>query len=179
MALLAFALGGLWLSPTPSGADPAAPGVDPDDPFETGETIRLPEGRLQLVSGTDEVAFFIALDLTKRSGDRVNYWVYGAYVPGYAMAEGPVVQEFSRLSIDCKARTVRTWGATGFLESGRVVVSLPARGFKAGPIEEGSAYDFQARVLCDGVQMPASNTMMGHAQALAVARIMLKPKSQS
>ena len=146
------------------------------DRFETGEGISLPTGRLQLVSGNATGAFFIDLDRVERKGDVVTYWTYGAYVPGNPIGDDVVVQDTALQVIDCAERTIHTLGVSAFNEQGKFVVGLPAD--EVEPIEANSAHDFQARVLCDGAVLPPSNTLLGHAAALAVARAMLGPKAQ-
>ena len=145
------------------------------DRFETGEGISLPTGRLQLVSGTAEAAFFIDLDRVERTGDVVTYWTYAAYVPGTQIGKRVVVQDTALQVIDCARRTIHTLGVSSYDEGGRFVVGLPAD--EVEPIAARSAHDFQARVLCDGAVLPPTNTLQGHAAALAVARAMLGAKA--
>lgn len=145
------------------------------DRFETGKGISLPNGRLQLVSGSQGGAFFIDLDRVERKGDTVTFWTYGAYVPGNRIGNDVVVQDTALQVIDCAKRTIHTQGVSGFNEAGRFVVGLPAS--EVEPIEARSAHDFQARVLCDGAVLPPTNTLQGHAAALAVARAMLGAKA--
>lgn len=141
------------------------------DRFETGKGISLPNGRLQLVSGSRGAAFFIDLDRVERDGDTVTFWTYGAYVPGNPIGKDVVVQDTALQVINCARRTIQTLGVSAFDESGKFVVGLPAD--EVEPIKANSAHDFQARVLCDGAVLPPTNTLQGHAAALAVARAML------
>lgn len=143
------------------------------DRFETGKGISLPDGRLQLVSGSKGGAFFIDLDRVERDGDTVTFWTYGAYVPGNRIGKDLVVQDTALQVINCAERTIHTLGVSAFDEQGKFVVGLPAD--EVEPIKTNSAHDFQARVLCDGAVLPPTNTLQGHAAALAVARAMLGP----
>ncbi|HYE47174.1 MAG TPA: surface-adhesin E family protein [Caulobacter sp.] len=157
------------LAATAVAAQPPALPIPPAPHFETGQGVSLPTGRLQLVSGTRGAAYFIDLDRTARSGDVVTYWTYGVYVPGHSFNGKLAVQEVAVMIIDCGDRTVRTLGVSAFDESGAFVIGLPADPAPE-PIKPRSAHEFQAKVLCDGIQLPPQNIFKGHAAGLAAAR---------
>lgn len=131
----------------------------------------MPTGRLQLVSGNARSAYFIALDQVTRNGDRIDLWSYTVYEPAVLIGKHVVVQAVMRLTLDCRQRSVRILGVASFDESNKVRVSVPARAFAEEPIRPNNTYDYFSRVLCDGVQLPPSNTFMGHGLALVAGRI--------
>lgn len=132
-----------------------------------------PEGRLQLVSGNDVAATFLDLERIERRGAHVEFWILQIPAQPYALTSNAlradwVVQTVQRGSIDCGARLHTHLSLESFNAAGERVVWLPR--FPAEPIEARSAHDFVAGVLCDGVELPASNIVIGHAVAREITR---------
>lgn len=129
----------------------------------------LPEGRLTLFAGNAHGVNFIIEDQRSRLGDTVTVGVFRVYGSPITMDEGDIVQEVDTLTIDCAARRIRVDAISGFTLDGRMIASLPGEDW--APIAARTTHDFTARVVCDGAQLPANATVVGHAAARQAARV--------
>lgn len=130
--------------------------------------IKLSEGPLALVSGTDSSATFIEPDTIVWTGKTAIVMTYTVFEPPHAIAKGKiVVQAVNRNRIDCEARTRQDLGSEGYDEAGKSLVWLPEEPAKA--IAPNTSHDFVARVVCDKVELPPTNVAQGHVAARALA----------
>ena len=82
----------------------------------------------------------------------------------------------ARETIVCSNATYTELGSTSFDEAGKAVISLP--NFPPQAIAPNSVHDFISRVMCKGVQLPQSNMINGHANALLMARALLRSQRE-
>ena len=131
------------------------------------QSVGLPGGDLTLFAGNSRGANFLVDGSIRRSGDVVFVWNYRVYAEEVPSPEGPVDQDITELEIDCAARTQKQVAVHAFGPSGDHKFSMPAEA--ATPIVANSTWDFVARVVCDGVQLPPSATVSGAPAARALA----------
>ena len=145
----------------------AAPAPEPKPQPPVG--IKLPDGRLTLFAGGASSATFIEPDSVARTDDTAVVMTYTVFEPPHAIAPGKiVVQAVNRHRIDCAARTRQDLGSEGYDEAGKSLVWLPERPIEA--IEPGSMYGFVVQIVCDKLELPATNTVLGHVAARALAK---------
>jgi hypothetical protein len=128
----------------------------------------LPTGKLTGVAMGASGATFLIPDKVSRTGDVVDVWVYRVFEPGFKVGEATVVQGLANWKFDCAARSQADIYSAGFDASDKFIVDLPP--FPAKPLERESAQEFVGKVVCDGVQMPAQNTLVGYKAAAMMAR---------
>jgi hypothetical protein len=163
------ALGAVFLLQASAGAAATAP--EPKPPVG----IKLTQDRLVLVAGSRSGATFLEPDSIVWTGNVAVVTTYTVFEPPHAIAEGKiVVQGVNRHRIDCAAHTRQDLGSEGYDEAGKSLVWLPER--PAEPIPPNSAYDFVAKVVCEKVELPASNIVQGYVAARALALRMLAQK---
>ena len=133
--------------------------------------LKLPDGPLLGVSGNERHANFIETDQTSRHNDLVEVTIFIVYTPGLPMRGHLASQMVRRERYDCAKRTQTELGAQAFDDAGRLVMWLPA--YPPENIREGAAEDYVAKVVCDGVSLPPTNTVIGHAAAMRVAHEMV------
>jgi hypothetical protein len=131
----------------------------------------LPEGAVTLYAGNDTGANFLIDDTIVREGARVRFSNLRVFANLIDVPGGPIAMDVSTLVIDCVARTMTVSGMDTFKASGDPVVHFPGEPTEA--IEADSSWDFAARVLCDGVEMPPQQTRSGWRDARAIALSML------
>jgi hypothetical protein len=132
----------------------------------------LPEGPLQMVSGSSDAVFFIDLENTSKGGGFADVRILVVQDPPSRIGENVVRYTLDHWRIDCGKHAHMDLGAIAVGEEGQHLIYTP-RSF-AEPIDTRSAYDFFRRVLCEGVSLPASNTFRGHAAARAAAEEMIR-----
>lgn len=149
----------------PVQASRAAPAPEPKPPVG----IKLPDGRLTLFAGGASSATFIEPDSIARTDNTAVVMTYTVFEPPHAIAPGKiVVQAVNRHRIDCTAKTRQDLGSEGYDEAGKSLVWLPERPIE--PMEPGSMYGFIVQVVCDKVELPATNTVQGHVAARVLAK---------
>ncbi|NEX93379.1 surface-adhesin E family protein [Caulobacter sp. 17J65-9] len=152
-ALAALAVASVFAA-QPAVAEPQAP--------------PLPSGRLQGISMGNGGGWFLVLDQSKKAGETADVWTLLVLDPPSSIDGRDVVYSLTHLNIACQARTTTELGTYAYDEGGGVVVILPQN--PAAPIKPRSAFEFMARVVCDGEQPPTPNFVAGPAQALQAIR---------
>ena len=166
----------MWVAVLGAAATVAAPQLAlaaPEPSRPVG--IKLPDERLALVSGSPRGANFLAIDSTAWTGRSAVITMYTIFEPPSVIGENlTVVQGVDRQRIDCAAHTHQDLGSEGFDEGGKSIVWLPER--PPEPIEANSSHAFMAKVICEKVELPASNMVQGHVAARTLALQLLRKK---
>jgi hypothetical protein len=132
----------------------------------------LPEGRLQLFAGNNLGANFLVMDEIKPTGDGYDFWFYQANAKPVVIGPGKsVVQSLEHGRVHCQDRTYTRLFVAGYSREGTALVTLPPA--SAEHIVGNATQDFAARVLCDRVELPATNTVVGYRRALEVTQQMI------
>jgi hypothetical protein len=144
----------------------AAPTPEPKPQPPVG--IKLSDGRLTLFAGNPSSATFIEPDSMAWTGSTAIVMTYTVFEPPHAIAPGKiVVQAVNRHRIDCAARTRQDLGSEAYDVAGRSLVWLPER--PTEPLDPKSMYSFVVQIVCDKVELPASNTVQSHVGARVLA----------
>jgi hypothetical protein len=119
-------------------------------------------------------AHFLDLDRVSKTGSKADIWVLVISDPPYPIGDRLEVADVEHEAIDCVKRTYTDLGSKAFDEAGEMVVWLPAA--RPERIKPGNAYEFIARVVCDGLQPPSGYVVRGHAAALQLGRRILRSR---
>lgn len=137
----------------------------------TARAQSLPAGSVTLYGGNATAANFLIDDTVVRDGSRVTFSNMRVYAELIEVPGGPIAMDVTRLVIDCTARTATVQGIDTFKASGDHVVSFP--GEPVRPIETDDTWDYAARVLCDGMELPPQQTRSDWRDGRAFALSMM------
>ncbi len=137
----------------------------------SAQTPTPPAGVVTLYAGTSGAANFMIDDTVARSGAVVRFSNFRIYAQPIEVPNGPVDMDVETVVLNCETRTVSVEGIELFKATGEYITRRP--GDPVGPIEARTTWDFAARVLCDGVQLPPTQKRTGWRAAREVALIMM------
>lgn len=155
----------------PTSSEPVQTIADPSAPPPAIAQLRLPDGPLLGVSGNDDQATFLEIDQTSRHNDMVEVTLFQVFIHGIRMNDRVAAQMVVRERFDCNKRTEVLLGGQAFDAAGNLVLWLPE--FPPDPIRPGATEDHVAKVVCDGVRLPPTNVVTGHAAAVRMAHEMI------
>jgi hypothetical protein len=126
---------------------------------------------LAISMGTNGATFLVQEGQTK-SGESAMVWVYQIFEPALKIGPASVVQAMANWKIDCAAHTVASVYRAGYDASDKFVIDTPAEAAK--PIVAETSQAYVGKVVCEGVELPADDNIMGYKAAALVARGMIQ-----
>jgi hypothetical protein len=126
---------------------------------------------MTLYAGNSHGANFLIDDTIVRSGAQVRVSNFRVYAEPIEAPNGPVTMDVQALTLDCDARRITVESIDTFKASGEHAFHMPAEPAEA--IEANTTWDFAARVLCDGVELPPTQKRTGWQAAREVALFMI------
>ena len=115
-------------------------------------SVPLPEGRMILIGGNPNMAFFLALDEVHRQGRAIEATVLAFYEPAITADGKTVAETAADVRFDCDAKTATELGLSGYDAREAEVMTTPQG--RPKPITESDYYDVGAG-LCGGLaQLP-------------------------
>jgi hypothetical protein len=132
----------------------------------------LPQGVLTLATATSNAALFVIQDLTKKSGDLADAWLFEVYDPANDVGGGKSVMGVSRQVMDCSKRAFVAQIWVAFDETGRVLGALP--GEEPSEINPASPLSAVANVICGKTTPPATDKVVGYAAARELGKARIK-----